>query len=151
MAAGTFTLYSKNKDRLSQVDTVANTVKIALTTSTYTPNSTETGNSAYADITNELTTANGYTAGGGTLTSVVSTAITGGFKLSSAAFVWTASGGSISAWRNAVMYVSGTLWARTSPLIGYFIGDATPADIPATTSGNTLTLTPSGSGWFDLT
>jgi len=38
----------------------------------------------------------------------------------------------------------------TNPLVGYFVGDSTPADIPATTVGNTLTLTCPSGGWFDL-
>jgi hypothetical protein len=39
----------------------------------------------------------------------------------------------------------------TNPLIGYFVGDSTPADVPATTDTNTLTLNCPAGGWFDLT
>lgn len=151
MAAGTFTLYSKNKKQFRLEDIIAATVKVMLVTSSYTPDSSVTGNYLLADVTNEITNANGYSTGGATVTTDVNTAITGGFKYTSDAVVWTASGGSIDAWRTAIMYISGSLWGLTSPLIGYFLGDATPANIAATTTGNTLTLTPPSGGWFDLT
>jgi hypothetical protein len=151
MASGNVILFSKNKADLRQNDIVAGTFKLVLVTNAWTPDSTVTGNSVYADISaNELATANGYTAGGLTLASVVATAITGGYKLSSASGVWTASGGSIPAWRYCVLMMSGTLWGKTSPLVGYFVGDSTPADIPATTTGNTLTAATPANGWFDL-
>jgi hypothetical protein len=38
-----------------------------------------------------------------------------------------------------------------NPLVGYFLGDSTPADVPATTSGNTLTITPNASGILSAT
>jgi len=152
MAVGTVTLYSANKDDLNINALVGATVKVALVSSAYTPDTTVAGHSLWSSVSaNEIANGNGYTTGGATLTSTVATSITGGFKFSSASPSWTASGGNIPAWRYAVFYVSGTLWGLTNPVIGYFVGDTTPADIPATTSGNTLTLnTPSG-GWFDAT
>lgn len=150
MAAGPFTLYAENIDRLSQRDIVAGTVKLALVGSGYTPNASETGHGVWADVSaNEIANGNGYTTGGNTLSSVVATAITNGFKLSSAPSVWTASGSGIPAHRYYVMYMSGTLWGLTNPLLGYFLGDATPADIPLTTASNTLTASPPSGGWFD--
>lgn len=151
MAAGTFTLFSKNKNHFNMADLQGATLKMLLTSSSYSPDVTVTGNYLKADVTNELSTANGYTAGGVTLTTVVDPTITGGYKLSSDSPAWTASGGNIAAWRNAVLYVSGTLWGLTNPLVGYMVGDSTPADVPATSSGNTLTLTVPGGGWFDVT
>lgn len=47
------------------------------------------------------------------------------------------------------MYVSGSLWGLTNPLIGSFLGDNAPADIAATTAGNNLTVTAPSAGWFD--
>lgn len=152
MAAGTFTLYSKNKDDLRLNDIVGATVKLALVTSSYTPDTTITGNYLWADVSaNEISGVNGYTTGGATLGTLAVTMITSGAKFGSANPSWTASGGSIAAHRYYVMYVSGTLWGMTNPLIGYFLGDSTPADIPATTTGNTLTVTVPAGGWFDLT
>ena len=152
MASGNVTLFSKNKDDYRINDIIGASVKIALVTSSWTPDVTVTGNSVWADLSaNEISATFGYTAGGVALASLAATAITGGYKFSSASAVWTASGGSIAAWRYAVLYVSGTLWSMTNPLLGYFVGDSTPADIPATTSGNTLTLATPTNGWFDLT
>jgi hypothetical protein len=72
-------------------------------------------------------------------------------KFTSAAFVWTASGTGIPAWRYGVVYYLGTLNSKVNPLVGYFLGDSTPADIPLTTSGNTLTVTPNASGILSAT
>ena len=49
------------------------------------------------------------------------------------------------------MYVVGSLWGMTNPIIGYMLGDSTPADIPATTDTNILTLAVPSGGWFDIT
>jgi hypothetical protein len=151
MAAGTFTFYSKNKNVVKLSDLSGATIKMLLTTSTYTPDTSVTGNSVLADITNELANANGYTTGGVALTSPTITSITGGYKFSTGNASWTASGGSIPAWRNAVIYVSGSLWGLTSPLLGFMLGDSTPADIAATASGNQLNVNCPSGGWFDLT
>jgi hypothetical protein len=151
MASGVVTIFSKNKADIRENDIVAGTFKIALITSAWTPDSSVTGNSLFSDMSaNELATANGYTAGGITLGTVVATAITGGYKLSSGSAVWTATGGNIPAWRYAVLYMSGTVWGKVNPVVGYFLGDSTPADVPATTVGNTLTINPPAAGWFDL-
>lgn len=151
MASGNFTLFSKNKDDIRINDLVGATVKIALVSSAWTPDSGVTGNSVWADMSaNEIAAGNGYTAGGAALASMVATAISGGYKFSSASPSWSASGGNVPAWRYAVIYVVGTLWGMTNPVIGYFVGDSTPADIPATTSGNSLTINTPAGGWFDV-
>lgn len=152
MPAGIFTVFSKNKDRLSELDLSTATIKMALITSVQTMNTTEVGNSIFADVSaNDLATAFGYTAGGVALATPTITAVTNGFKFSTGNATWTAAGGSIPAHRYYVMYVVGTLWGRVNPLIGFFVGDTTPADIPATTTGNTLTATAPAAGWFDIT
>lgn len=152
MASGNVTLFSKNKDDIRINDIIGATVKVALVTSAWTPDTSVTGNSVWADMSaNEIAAGNGYTAGGAALASMVATAISGGYKLSSASPSWTASGGNIPAFRYAVLYIVGTLWGMTNPVIGYFVGDSTPADIPATTVGNTLMLNTPAAGWFDLT
>jgi hypothetical protein len=150
MAAGTFTLYSKNKNNLTTASLAGATVKLALVTSSYTPDVTVAGHSLWSDASaNEISAAFGYTAGGVTLGTLASTAITGGYKFSSANGVWTASAGSIAAWRYGIIYLSGTVYSLVNPLVGYFVGDNTPADIPATSG--TLTVTANASGWFDVT
>lgn len=152
MASGNFTLYSKNKSKISVSDMLSAVVKIAAVTSAYTPDVSVTGHSLWSDVSaNEIANGNGYTTGGLSLASMVATAVAGGYKFSSANPVWTASGAGIPAHRYHVMYILGTLWGMTNPLIGYFLGDTTPADIPLTTSGNTLTDTVPAGGWFDAT
>ncbi|MBK5204920.1 MAG: hypothetical protein JJD98_05790 [Polaromonas sp.] len=150
MAAGTFTLFSANKDDLRMQDLPGAVVNLSLHTSTYSPDGGAAGNSLFADATNELATGGGYTAGGQALTTDALTAITNGWKYSSDNPTWTASAGGIPAWRYGVLYVVGTLWGKTNPLIGYFVADTTPADAPATASPNPLTITVPASGWFDL-
>jgi hypothetical protein len=151
MTAQAFMLYAKNKDDIRMNDLVSANLRMCLLTSSYTPNITATGHSLYSELTNELSTANGYTAGGYGLTgTVAATAGNDGAKLSSGNATWTAAGGSIPAFRYAVLYYLGTLWSMTNPLIGYILCDNTPADIPATTTGNTLTITCPATGWFDL-
>jgi len=152
MAAGTFTLFSANKDDLNINQIVASGAKLALVTSAYTPDASATGNTIWGNASaNEIAAGNGYTAGGVALATLAATAITGGFKLSSANPSWTAAGGSIPAWRYGVLYIPATVWGLVNPLIGYFLGDTTPADIAATTTGNSLTITVPAAGWYDAT
>lgn len=153
MAAGTFTIYGANKADIRLNDLVSANIRIALVTSVYTPDVTATGNTLFANVSaNELANGNGYTSGGAPLTGTTAANVANtGFKFSTGNAVFTASGAGIPAWRYAVMYYSGTLWGKVNPLIGYFVGDATPADTPATTAGNTLTLTTPTTGWFDET
>jgi hypothetical protein len=152
MPAGPVILFSAHKADLNLNDLLGVTLKMALLTAAYTPNTATDGDAVWADIsTHEITAGNGYTAGGQALAGVAKTAIAGGFKLASNSPVWTASGGPIPAWRHGVLYVAGSLWGVTNPLIGYFVGDATPADIPATASGNLLTVVCPADGWFDVT
>lgn len=124
--------------------------RIALVTSAWTPNDTTDELWAVASGS-EIANGNGYTTGGGALTSVALSQTGGVVKFTSAAFVWTASGGSIPAWRYGVVYYLGTLNSKVNPLVGRFLGDSAPADVPATTSGNTLTFTPNASGILTAT
>jgi len=152
MSSGTFTLFSKNKADLRLNDLLGATVKLALVTSAYTPDASVTGHSLWSEISaNEISAAGqaGYSAGGQTLSSLAVTAITNGYKFTSSNPQWTAAGGPIPAHRYYVMYVLGTLWSKTNPVIGYFVGDAAPADIPATTVPNTLTATVPAGGFWD--
>ena len=152
MAAGAFTFPDKAKlNFFSATDLLnpANTFKLTLHTSTWVPSNST--NEVFADATNELATGFGYTAGGITLTSVALTQTAGVVKFTTAAAVWTAAGGSIPAWRYGVVRASGTLNGKVDPIVGYFLGDSTPADVPATTTGNTLTVTPSASGILSAT
>ncbi len=121
------------------------TVKLSLHTSTYSPSATH---AVYADLSNELATANGYTNGGLSLSSLTWNLAGGVATFSAANAVWTASGGSIPAFRYGVLRLSGTFNSAVDPLILYILGDTTPADIPATSSGQTLTIAWNASGIF---
>lgn len=149
MAAGKWKVYEQGKKHLADgtFDLDANTYKVTLHSSSSNANTLSTS-SAFADLTNELTTANGYTAGGITLTSVTWTNSSGTMTFTCAAPVWTASGGSIVA-RFAVIRASGTLNSIVDPILAVCLLDTTPADVTATT-GNTLTITPNASGLFTL-
>lgn len=125
------------------IDLDTHTFKVMLVSSAYTFSSSH---SVKTDITNELSTANGYTAGGATLASVTWTRSGATVTFDAADTTWTASGGSITA-RRAVIYDD---TATNDELVASILLDTTPADV-TTTSGNTLTLQWNASGIFALT
>lgn len=142
------TLYQSFREYLvdGTFDLNSNTFKVTLHTSTYTPSAST--HTVYADLTNELSTANGYTNGGATLGTVTLTRSGGTVTFGAADTTWNASGGSIVA-RYAVIRASGTLNTHVDPLVAYILLDTTPADVTATT-GNPLTLTWNASGIITL-
>jgi len=151
MAAGAFTFYdSTAKIFMGGADLTTTTVKLGVVAATYTPNSDT--DDTWSDVsTNQISSTNtGYTADGHTLTTPVLTEITKGFKFSSADVVITAGSSNLPTHKYYVMYVSGSVEGLTNPLIGYFEG-VSGSTVPETTSGNTLTIAPSGDGWFDMT
>lgn len=123
------------------------TVRLTLHTSSYTPNAAT--HAVYADLSNELATANGYTTGGLSLTSVTWTRSGAVASFAAANAVWTASGAGITC-RYAVARLLGTFNSLVDPLIGYYLLDTTPADV-VTSSGNTLTLAFTGGVVLTLT
>jgi len=149
MASGKWKLYEQAKKHLADgtLDLDSNPLKITLHSSASNANTLATS-SAFADITNELATANGYTAGGIPVTSPTWTNSGGTMTFDCADVVWTASGGSIVA-RFAVLRASGTLNGIVDPIIAVCLLDTTPADVTAT-DGNTLTIQMNASGLFTL-
>ena len=99
------------------------------------------GSTTYADLTNEVANANGYTTGGIAITLTLSGTTTVTVDIQTDP-VWTASGGSITA-RYAVIYEVG------GDVLCYCTLDSTPADV-VITSGNTLTIAANASGVFTL-
>lgn len=73
-------------------------------------------NTVKADISGELSTASGYTAGGATITVTSSAQSSGLYTLIASDVTWTASGGSIGPFRWAVLYND---TASNDELIGY--------------------------------
>lgn len=124
--------------------------RLALLSSAWTP--APTTDEVWATMSaNEIAGGTGYTTGGAALASVTLAQAAGVVKFTAAAQVWTATGGSIAAWRYGLVYYLGTLNGKVNPIVGYFLGDSTPADVPATTVGNTLTVTPNASGILSAT
>lgn len=148
MASGNFTFSQKTKLNFFSATNVlnpANTFKLALVKSTWTP--APTTDEVWADVSaNEISAGNGYTANGNVLAGVTLSQTGGVVTFTSNATVFTANGGSIPAWYYGVVFASGTLNAKVNPLVGYFLGDSTPANVPATTANNTLTITMNANG-----
>jgi hypothetical protein len=121
--------------------------KLALVTSAWVPDNSDTGNEVFADFSaNLLPTGGGYVTGGIALTNVTLSMSGGVIKFTCDPAQWIASGSGIPAWRRGVIYYAGTLNGKVSPIVGHFLGDSTPADIPVTTAPNTLTVTPNAAG-----
>lgn len=133
---GSFPAKLANKE----IDFDTDTVKVALATSSYTPN--QDTHDYFNDITNEVT-GTGYTAGGATLASktVTYTAGTNTQAFDAADTSWTSS--TITA-RYAIIYVD-TGTASTSPLIGYVDFGA-----DVVSSSGTFTIQWSASGLFTI-
>lgn len=122
------------------------TLKVAFCTSVQAL--TAAGQSVYADLTNELTTANGYTAGGQTLAGVALTTAAGVAKFDATDPVLTATGGNLTAfyW---VLYDD---TAATKPLICFGLLDTTAGGTAVTiTDGNPITYIIPAGGFFTLT
>lgn len=121
-----------------RVDWVTDTIKVALTTSSYAFN--QDTHDFFDDVTNEVT-GTGYTAGGATLASKTLTydSATNKIVLDSADPQWT--GATISSIRKAVVYKS-TGTASTSPLVAVhtFAGNQTVA-------AGTFTIQVDADGW----
>lgn len=130
--ATTVTVYNKHKQKIlagtTPVVPTTDTIKVALLTSSYAPNYDT--HDFYDDITNELTTTGGYTAGGVTLTGVAVGLDTAGdfgyIDFDDA--VWAAL---TATFRYALVYKS-TGTPSTSPLIELidFGANETPAGVP---------------------
>lgn len=122
-----------------EIDYLADTIKVTLHNSTFTPD--QDGDHYQSDLSNELSTANGYTSGGGTLANKVNdyTAGTNVNKFSADDFVWTASG-TLTA-RTAVVADTTPGSAATNPVMTYHQSDA---DISATDASWTFDIPAAG-------
>jgi hypothetical protein len=108
---GNFLLKALNKE----IDFDSDTIKVALVSSSYTPD--QDAHDYWNDVSSYEVTGTGYTAGGATLASKTATydSATNVIVLDAADTTWSSS--TITA-RYAVIYDS-TGTASTSPLIGY--------------------------------
>lgn len=148
MASSIF-VYNSFREYLADgtFDLNSNTFKITLHSSSYVPNLLT--DSVFANATNQLPTANGYTSGGVTLTGVTWTRVGGVVTFDANDVTWTSSGAGLTV-RYAVISATGTLNGRVDPLVCYVLLDNTPADVEVA-SGITLNLIWNVSGIFTLT
>jgi len=147
MASGPVNIYDSAPGAMQGVDLLTEPVIVTLHTNSYTPSA---AHNERADLTNQLGTAFGYTQNSHALAGKAFITVTQGTAFASSNLGITATGGDIPAWRYAVMSLTGTFNGLTDPLIGYWIGDTTPADIPATPDGQILTLVVPTGGWVDF-
>jgi hypothetical protein len=145
MAAGSFTLFHAFKEMLGNalIDLDTASFRMTLHSSGYTPSVAD--HPTFADATNELATANGYTAGGAVLT-VAWTRSGGTCSFTCDPVSWLASDSGITA---CVAVVHADLSVSDKPLVGYLLLDGGNADV-VVTAGNTLTITPHPNGLFTL-
>jgi len=147
--SGNFNLF--NSAKLSIMDGTINlssdTFKIVLCTSAQaiTVGTAPFVDAVYADLTAELTTANGYTAGGQALTTVALSQTAGVFKFDCDNPSWTASGGSLTARYYAIYSDTAT----NKDLLGFGLLDTTPADVTVIDT-EPLTIAISASGLFTI-
>ncbi len=147
MATSAFFYNNWKKAIGGAVDLTGGSYKMTLHSSSYVPS--VSSHAVYADLSNELVTANGYTNGGLLLTGVTWSLSSGTATYPASPIIWNATGGNIVC-RYAVLRAVGTFNGQVDPLVLYYLLDNTPADVTATT-GNNLTITPAGSGIFTLT
>lgn len=142
MAAGNWIMYDSAKKLIGDgtIDLDSHTFKVMLTTNAYTPD--RDTHTVKADVTNELATASGYTAGGQALASVTLTETAGSVAWDAADPAWTASG--TLTFRKAVIYDD---TSASDSLVAYCILDT--VDI-VVTSGQTFTLALNAAGILTL-
>ena len=148
MAAAAWSFYNSFREYLGEGDFDLSGAsvgfKMALHTSAASANVNTATLTAQSEIANEVASGNGYTTGGASVTSRTwaAGASAGVFRWDSTAVVWTATGGTIANVKYAVIYQSGGKLVCFSKLT---TSQFTLAD------ANTLTVTPSSSGIFELT
>lgn len=144
MAAGAWTFYNAAKKHLMDgtIDLDSHTFRMCLFTSA--SNAATPTLSTLAAVTNQVAEQFGYSSSGKALTGVTwgVGASASEMRFDCTAVIWTAAGGSISAVKYAVIFdVTGGLLLCYSQL---------SAAQFSVTSGNTLTVTPSANGIFEL-
>lgn len=144
MAAGSIIVPNKARLNLfnatALLSATAANWRLMLLASTYTPDNSDTGHELLADVSShQIAAGNGYTSGGAAIANAV-LSLSSGMKFDADDVVWTASGTGIPAWRYGLIYWLGTVNSKVNPILGHFLGDSTPADVPLTTAGNPLTV-----------
>ncbi len=147
MAAGTWTIYDTFKEYAMDgtVDLDTTNFRMTLHTSAYTPATTH---SVIGSVGSEVTSAAKYSSSGQALAAV--TWATGDsaseMRFDATANVWSASGATIANVRYAVIWASGAS-AGLRKLVAYAALSTAQFSI---SDGDTLTVTPSANGIFEL-
>jgi hypothetical protein len=147
MAAGAFTFYNEAKKYLmdGSIDLNTSTFRMGLYTSA--SNATTATLSRHDQVTNEVTEATGYSSSGKALTVTWSVGASASeYRFDATALIWTATGGNIANVKFAVIFIEGAS-AGARKLLCY--SQLSTAQFTVT-SGNTLTVTPSANGIFEL-
>ena len=150
MAAGAWAIYNKFKEYVADgtLDLDNDVFKLALFTSA--SNAATTTLSVLGSVTNEVASGNGYLTGGKSLAGITwaAGASASEMRLDATATIWSASGGSIANAKHAVLYdfTSGAS-AGARKLVATSQLSTSQFSI---TAGNTLTITPSANGIFEL-
>ena len=145
MAAGPFIIPDKAVGNIALgLLSAANTFKLSYHTSAWAPNPATL--EVFADVTNEIAAGGGYASGGITLANDALSISGSTVKFTCDPAELTATGGAIAALRYGVVRAIGTIAGKVDPVVGYFLGDSTGIDVPATTVGNKLTFTPNAAG-----
>lgn len=146
---GTWNFYNSFKEyigdgTIDMSDTTADTFKVLLTTSSYTPN--QSTHTQISDITGELSGTGGYSRQ--SLTGVSWGESAGISTWDAADTAFAATGADYDSARYWVLY-DDTTTSPVDALIAYGYIDGTPADVTVT-DGTTLTLQWHASGLFTL-
>ena len=148
MAAGTWTIYNSAKEYMldGTIDLDGDTFSMSLCTSA--SNAATATLSVLGSVTNEIADGNGYSTSGQDLSAVTwaTGASAGEMRFDATANLWTASGGTIANVRYAVIHVNGAS-AGAHKLICYAALSTAQFTVG---SGDTLTVTPSANGIFEL-
>ena len=144
-----FMRYDKGVSHIIPETMLSNDIRIILCASGYTPNTTT--HQYYSDITNELATANGYTAGGLALSSktLTESGTPGTWIFSSANPVWDVVTANLVA-KTMVMYNNTPV--ANKPLLGWGYlnyNGGTPLNV-TTLPGVPLTIALPTNGWFTV-
>jgi len=150
MAASAWVIYNKFKEYMGDntIDLDGDVFRLGLYTSA--SNAGTATLSTRGSVTNEVTGANGYTTGGMTLAGVTwaTGASAGEMRFDATATIWSASGGNIANIKYAVLYdeTTGASAGNRNLVASSQLSSAQFT----VTDGNTLTITPSANGIFEL-
>lgn len=146
MAVGAWTFYNEAKKYLGNGDLqMDGQFRIGLYTSA--SNAATATLSIVSEVTNEIADGNGYSTSGKALTETWGTGASASeFRFDATAVIWTATGGNIANIKFAVIWASGAS-AGARKLVCY--SQLSTSQFTVTT-GNTLTITPSANGIFEL-